>query len=178
MRPVAISVDYQKKGCGRKDTIMRVTRCLGLMLLVMTSVSGETLAAVTTSAGRPPVGAVRALAIALTHEDVVALHRGGWLEAHGQLLSTQAFPELFLSIGRTWTASNVKKDQFAVPEIRDRSLPSMSSDNPFQVLDPADLLTGGMVERPWRRAPLSYWIFVGREVGPAESVPAVAPINH
>ena len=49
-------------------------------------------------------------------------------------------------VGRTWTASNVKKDRFAIPEIRDRSQRAASSDNPFNVLDPADLVIGGMAD--------------------------------
>ena len=74
---------------------MSITGCIGLLLLAATSVSGYTSAADNASAKRPCVGEVRALAIVLSEEDVIALHRGGWLEVRGQLLSTKAFPELF-----------------------------------------------------------------------------------
>jgi hypothetical protein len=42
------------------------------------------------------------------------------------------------------------------------------------VLDPADLVTSGRVERAWLRpAPISYWLFVGHDVSQADLNAAV-----
>jgi hypothetical protein len=106
------------------------------------------------------------LAVAPTNLKTVAqLHREGWLEARGQLLSTSVYPELFEVVGRTWTRHEVKDGRFAIPEIHNRSQGRLSSDNPFGVLGPGDLVTSGKSQNAWLRpAPLSEWIFVGREV--------------
>jgi hypothetical protein len=154
-----------------KEMSLSITRSLGLTFLAVTVASGASSAADSVSVRRPRVGEVRALALTMSDEDVVAFHRGGWLEARGQLLSTRAFPELFKAIGRKWTSRHVNQDWFAIPEIDDRSQ-AMSSDNPFRVLSPADRVTAGLVERSWlRQGPLSYWIFAGRDVSHPEAVP-------
>jgi hypothetical protein len=113
------------------------------------------------------VGEVRALAIAPGNADVVnALCAGGWLAADGQLVRIQDFPELYATIGRAWTADGVRADQFAVPELHDNWRSAVSSDDPFGVLGPGDLVSSGRGTKQWEHAaPLSYWIFTGRSVG-------------
>jgi hypothetical protein len=96
---------------------------------------------------------------------IAQLHRDGWLESRGQLLSTQAYPALYGVVGRTWTSEEVVEGGFAVPDLRDNSQRSISSSNSFGVLGPGDLVTSGRPTRPWlRRSPMTYWIFVGKDV--------------
>jgi hypothetical protein len=96
---------------------------------------------------------------------VADLHHDGWLEANGQVLSASEFPELYEVLGCTWTTAGTREGRFAVPELHDRSERQVSSDNPFGVLGPGDLVTSGRPQKAWlRQAPLSEWIFVGREV--------------
>src|SRR5262249_45220011 len=118
-------------------------------------------------------GELRLLAVPATSAEVIArLHHEGWLEARGQLLSTIEFPDLFDAIGRTWTSDIVPGGRFAVPDVRYPPAPR-SSDNPFGVLGPGDLLTGGRVEkRRAKPASLSYWIFVGRDLAGTHPVEA------
>jgi hypothetical protein len=145
---------------------MRIKRCLGLTVLALVVASGYTSAADDSSAERPRVGAIRSLAIAPSNLKAVAqLHHDGWLEARGQLLATSVYPELFEVVGRTWTRNEVQDGCFAIPEIHDRSQGRLSSDNPFGVLGPGDLVTSGKPQKAWLLPnPLSEWIFVGREV--------------
>lgn len=86
----------------------------------------------------------------------------GWVEANGQLLDASRYQELYRRIGRTWTAKGVASDRFAVPKLDDATQWRRSSDNPFGVLGPGDLVSSGRA-RPVtsRRSPLSYWIFAG-----------------
>ena len=57
------------------------------------------------------------------------------------------------------------EDRFAIPEVQDHSQREISSHNPFGVLGPGDLVTSGPVAKEWLlQAPLSYWIFVGRDL--------------
>jgi len=114
---------------------------------------------------QPLVGEVRVLAIAPTNNTMIAeLHRQGWLEARGQLLSTRDFARLYETVGRAWTADGVPADEFAIPEIKDPAA-GRAPANPFGVLGPGDLITGGRVRKAWlHRAPLSYWIFAGRAI--------------
>src|SRR5262249_23460791 len=87
----------------------------------------------------PRVGEVEALAIAPgNHTAITSLHRDGWLQANGSLLKTSEFPELFSTIGRTWTARGISEDRFAVPDLHDPFQQPSSSDNPFGVLGPGD----------------------------------------
>jgi tail collar domain len=121
--------------------------------------------------GQTPVGEVRLIAVGRTSHDVTVaeLHRQGWLEAHGQLLRATQFPQLYKIIGRTWTASGVTSEWFAVPKLRDFRQASVSSDNPYGVLGPGDLVSSGLPRRITdRSSPISYWIFVGRDVSRAE----------
>jgi hypothetical protein len=145
---------------------MTITRYLGLTLLALVVSSGATSAADGSSAERPLVGEVRSLAIAPSNLNAVAdLHHDGWLEANGQLLSSSEFPELYEVVGRAWTTAETREGRFAVPELHDRSQRQASSDNPFGVLGPGDLVTSGQPQKAWlRQVPLSEWIFVGREV--------------
>jgi len=123
-----------------------------------------TAAAAEQSIRGPLVGEIRALAI--TNVDGAAaarLHEEGWLEARGQLLSTSEFPELFTTIGRTWTSDGVAENRFAVPDIVRRS--GMRSSNPFGVMGPGDLVSGGQATKSWsKQAVLSYWIYAGRAI--------------
>src|SRR5215471_16666374 len=111
------------------------------------------------------IGEVRMMAIAAENRSAVEeLHHEGWLEAHGQLLSINAFPELYRMIGRTWTSELIAEGRFAVPELNDRSH-LQNPVNPYGVLGPGDLITSGRAKGGARSFPLSYWIFVGRPVG-------------
>ena len=134
---------------------------------MLATVSAAARAADTPPA-RPQIGEVRMLAIAPDGRDAVAtLHRDGWLEARGQLLSIRAYPELFKAIGRTWTSDGVAEGRFAVPDVHDWAR-RPSSANAFGVLGPGDLVSGGRVEKGWERPyPLSSWIFAGRQVSQA-----------
>jgi hypothetical protein len=149
---------------------MRMRTCLVCSTLIF----GTSIVAVgadDSPARTPLVGEVRAIAIAPTSERAIArLHREGWLECRGQLLSDKDFPELYATVGRSWTAQEVPPDRFAVPDVNDPFPGRISSDNPFGVLGPGDLVTGGRVRKAWeRRAPLTYWIFVGRSLGSVRS---------
>lgn len=116
------------------------------------------------------VGEVRMMAIAAeNHSAIEALHRDGWLEARGEVLSTDAFPELYRVIGRTWTSESTGEGRFAVPELRDRSH-LQNPVNPFGVLGPGDLITSGRATGGAQAFPLSYWIFVGRPVAAANAL--------
>jgi hypothetical protein len=109
------------------------------------------------------VGEVRMFAVPHGDRNAAALlQREGWVEANGQLLDVGRYEELYQRIGRTWTADGVTRDRFAVPRLEDSTQRSRSSNNPFGVLGPGDLVTSGRV-RPAtsRRSPLSYWIFAG-----------------
>jgi hypothetical protein len=119
-------------------------------------------------ASSPRPGEVRAMAIATSNVDAIAqLHREGWIEARGQLLSTADFPELFRAVGRTWTAKDVAEGRFAIPDIHERTGHEISSDNPFGVLGPGDLVTSGNPQHTWLRSgELSEWIFAGKDVSP------------
>ena len=115
------------------------------------------------------IGEVRMFAVAHGNSTAAAdLQREGWVEANGQLLDIAQYQDLYRRIGRTWTASGVSTDRFAVPHLEDSTQPSRSSDNPFGVLGPGDLVTSGRV-RPVtsRRSPLSYWIFAGTHAAAA-----------
>jgi hypothetical protein len=58
----------------------------------------------------------------------------------------------------------VPEGRFAVPDVQDRSQRVLSSDNPYGVLGPGDLVTGGPALKGWlKKSPLSYWIFAGRD---------------
>jgi Phage Tail Collar Domain len=135
------------------------------------------LAAVPAMAAEKPgayVGEVRMLAVARGDRSASAqLQREGWVEANGQLLDVARHEALYQRIGRTWTAEGVARDRFAVPRLEDSTQRARSSDNPFGVLGPGDLVTSGRA-RPVtsRRSPLSYWIFAGT---PAKDVGADGP---
>jgi len=120
------------------------------------------------------VGQVRMMAIAAENRNAVdALHHQGWLEARGELLSIEAFPELYRVIGRTWTTKATAQGRFAVPELKDRSQ-VQNAVNPFGVLGPGDLITSGRAKGGVQSFPLSYWIFTGRPIAGAD--PAVTSI--
>jgi hypothetical protein len=139
-----------------------------LSTTLVTAMCGLTIAGAASVAGAQTnqiaIGQVRMMAITAENRNAVeALHRDGWLEARGQLLSIEAFPELYRVIGRTWTSDSTAEGRFAVPELKDRSQ-AQSSPNPFGVLGPGDLISSGRTKSGARSFPLSYWIFVGRPV--------------
>lgn len=76
------------------------------------------------------------------------LHHAGWLEAMGQLLSTQDFPAARAMIGRAWTADNVPSDRFALPDLRRLSADPASPDRVTAELLEGDLVTGGRTLAP------------------------------
>ena len=61
-------------------------------------------------------------------------------------------------------ALGTSEDRFAIPDLRDQSQRSVSSDNPFGVLGPGDLVTSSGVVRRRRISPVTYWIFTGQDV--------------
>jgi len=140
-------------------TIRRiVTYATALIALSSVPTSAQTF-------DRARVGEVRAFAVAPANTDAIArLHHDGWLEARGQLLPTRGFQALYKTVGRTWTADGVAEDRFAVPDVHDRSQRARSSDNPYGVLGPGDLVTSGVGRQRTRSSPLTYWIFTGRDV--------------
>lgn len=156
---------------------MRITMYLTFTVFATIVASGSVSVAADSSLRLPLVGEVRSMAISPGNKDAVAeMHREGWLEARGQLLSTGAFPELFKAIGRTWTASDVNDGRFAIPEILDRSQLEVPSEHPVGILGPGDLVTGGRAMKAWlRHAPISYWIFVGHDVSQLEGIVAAQP---
>ena len=120
------------------------------------------------------VGEVRAFAVGPGNSPVIAqLHHDGWLEARGQLLSARECQALFKIVGRTWTVDSVGEDRFAIPDLHTRSGRLASSDNPFGVLGPGDLVTSGRADRQWlRQSPITYWIFTGQDVTRLETFSA------
>lgn len=108
------------------------------------------------------VGELRLVAIDPGNPRAIdALHHSGWLEADGRLLKRVDFPDLFANIGLAWTTSKTTPERFAVPNLIDRK---SLSDNPYGVLGPGDLVTGG---RQLRKAPTpQYFIYVGKDVTP------------
>jgi hypothetical protein len=153
---------------------MKLSTTLALTFCGLTAVAGARVPNDAPSAAQARIGEVRMLAIAPDNRSVVAeLHRDGWLEARGQALPVDEFPELYKMVGRTWTAEGVAENRFAIPEISDRAQRRLSSDNPFGVLGPGDLVTSGRVAKNPPSVPLTCWIFVGRPVNVASVSGAV-----
>jgi hypothetical protein len=144
---------------------MKLSTTLALTFCGLTAVAGARVPDDARSAAQTRIGEVRMHAIAPDDQSIAAeLHRDGWLEARGQTLPVGEFPELYKVVGRTWTSEGVAENRFAIPEISDRSQRRISSDNPFGVLGPGDLVTSGRVARNRPSVPLTCWIFVGRPV--------------
>jgi len=145
---------------------MRILAALALTGYWFSAVAAAPVAGGAASEARPQIGEVRLLAIAPGNRTAAAaMHREGWIEAHGQLLIAEEFPELFTVIGRAWTSDRVAQGRFAVPNVRDRSQ-LWNAENPFGVLGPGDLIADNrMTGGPSRPAPLTWWIFAGRPVG-------------
>jgi hypothetical protein len=122
----------------------------------------------------PHVGEVREFAVAPGNDEVIAqLHRDGWLEARGQLLSASVYEALYKTVSLAWTADDVAEGRFAIPDLDDHSQRSISSDDPFGVLGPGDLVTSGRTTRQWlRTSPITYWIFTGQDVTRLEAYTA------
>jgi hypothetical protein len=134
-----------------------------LVVGFVTAISADLLAAPPTSS-EPFVGEVRVLSVA-SQSVVDRLHQSGWIEARGEILTAAEFPELFETIGRSWTADSVPLDRFAVPSLASGTLRMLTAaDNPYGVLGPGDMVTSGL-PRPTRQGPLSCWIYAGRSVG-------------
>jgi hypothetical protein len=111
---------------------------------------------------RSVIGELRLIAIDPANPLAVdALHHSGWMEADGRLLRRDDFPELFATVGLAWTKRKTAPERFAVPDLVERKS-AISSDNPYGVLGPGDLVSGG---RPLPTPPApQYFIYVGREV--------------
>jgi hypothetical protein len=136
------------------------------LAILFSSVTAIQVSAQGQPVGRPIVGEFRVLSVS-TRDAVDQLHRAGWLETRGQVVSRAAFPELFDTIGRSWTADAVPSDDFAVPLVTPRSMRVLTSaDNPYGVLGPGDTVTSGR-PGPNRQGPLACWIYVGRAVADA-----------
>ncbi len=118
-------------------------------------------------------GEIRALAVDRMNQDAIErLHREGWLEARGQLLSTVEFGMLYRQIGRAWTADSVATRYFAIPDLPE-GLRSGLLSNPGGVLGPGDLIQSGRPQRTWERAaPIAYWIFTAQDASHAMAVHA------
>src|SRR5262252_2630050 len=85
------------------------------------------------------VGEIRRLALARSDSNAVTqLHNHGWIEARGQLLTQQEFPELFTTIGESFSTRRVAPGKFALPDLEGVT---RDSRNPYNVLSAADLLT-------------------------------------
>src|SRR6476660_10244640 len=84
------------------------------------------------------VGEIRAFAIGrLTPGAVNEMHQRGWLEARGQVVSVEKFPELYRIVGRDWTAREVREQQFTIPEVSDlRFQRTVDSTNAYRALGP------------------------------------------
>jgi hypothetical protein len=153
---------------------MKFSTALALILCGLTGAGAASVSNEVPSAARPVVGEMRMIAIAPGSRTVaVELHRDGWLEARGQLLPTESFPELFKVIGRAWTSDTAAENRFAVPEVLDRLQRRDWPQNPFGVLGPGDLLTSGRAARSRPFVPLTCWIFVGRPVTAVSAFGAV-----
>jgi hypothetical protein len=116
-------------------------------------------------AASPMIGELREFALPDGNATSRAqLHQEGWIEADGRLLESSAFQPLFKAIGRSWTPATVSSDEFALPDLRNRSRRQVSSDNPYGVLGPGDLVTSGRPAMHGLSAgPITYWIFVGQD---------------
>jgi Phage Tail Collar Domain len=145
-----------------KTTI--VYRMLSFVALALFTAAWAT--ADQTQASRPVVGELRTFAVPPGDSTSrVQLHHQGWIEANGKLLEASAFEPLLKAIGRTWTPAGVSSDEFAVPDLRGRSRGRTSSDNPFGVLGPGDLVTSGRpIAKGMTSGPITYWIFTGQDV--------------
>jgi hypothetical protein len=145
---------------------MKTTLCLALGLFAMAVTPSVASAGDDATPARARVGEVRMFVLDPANRGAVeALHREGWLEARGEVLPTNAFEALFKAIGRAWTADGVTSNRFAVPDLGNRAKRSESSSsrNPYGVLGPGDLVTGGRGSRV-RPQPVAFWIFTGQDV--------------
>jgi hypothetical protein len=145
------------------NSVIRATvRGLAPAVMGLIAVVGSSNVAIAGD-GTPTVGEVRAIAVAWNNPQInQQMHRDGWLEARGQLLETKMFPELYGAIGREWTGPGADEGHFAVPSLHESSQ-QISSDNPFGVLGPGDLITSGRPQLT-RNSVLSYWIYTGKDV--------------
>jgi tail collar domain len=147
--------------------MMKSIASLLTILAVLAVRSAITLASDEGTAGRAHVGEIRAFAVARSSVDaVVRLEHEGWIEADGRLLPVAEYSALYKQIGRDWTADGVDATRFAVPDLRGLLRRLISSDNPFGVLGPGDILSAGARKPTTKRSvpPVAYWIFTGQDV--------------
>lgn len=115
------------------------------------------------------VGEIRQIALAPSDAAGVSqLHQDGWIEAQGQVLEQDAFPELFRAFGRSFSSKRVPSGQFALPDLDGATIDVR---NPFHVLDPSDLVTAGKTPADvpvLQRPTISSWIYTGRPVTGAQ----------
>jgi hypothetical protein len=145
---------------------------LVIIASIMSAIGIARVSAGDTPRSSAQVGEIRAFAIGrLNAAAVTEMHRNGWFEARGQLLSVERFPELYRVVGREWTSKDVGDQQFALPDVRDeRYQRAVDADTAYRALGPGDLITGGRTIRSSIRLhPISYWIFAGRPVNADEA---------
>ena len=139
------------------EVAMKCTKIVVMICGVLSACS-----AIAAESSAVHVGEVRMFTISRSDRDGVArLHREGWVEADGQVLGVAEYGQLYQRIGRRWTGRDVAENRFAVPRLQDSTQPKISSDNPFGVLGPGDVITSGRRPVTTRDSPLSYWIFAG-----------------
>ena len=109
----------------------------------------------------PVVGEVKAVVMDPTNgSEVRALRQQGWVHAGGQLVSIQAYPALYRTIGRKWTSPQATNDQFALPDLdpgHDQRTP-----DPYGVLG-GDAVIGGKQLSEAHAPSLRYFIYVGQQ---------------
>lgn len=112
----------------------------------------------------PLAGEIRAFAVDTSDsEAMTTLHRAGWLEAAGQVLSVQDFPEAFRMIRRSWTSNRVPADHFAVPDLRRLSRTPDEIDETTAQLLGGDRVTSGSSSKGRASARLLYCVYLGRD---------------
>jgi hypothetical protein len=148
------------------DTMKTTTVCRTLSFVALVLFAAARATADQPQASRPVVGELRTFAVPPGDSTSrLQLHHQGWIEANGELLEASAFEPLLKVIGRTWTPAGVSSDEFAVPDLRGRSRGRVSSDNPFGVLGPGDLVTSGRpIAKGMTSGPIAYWIFTGQDM--------------
>jgi hypothetical protein len=130
----------------------------GLIVVVGMGFSSVSNSAQAVLEQRSIVGELRQFALAPGNQTAIdALHMAGWIEADGRVLKQTDYPQLYSAIGRSWTSEKVNAALFAVPDLVDHL---RDSPNPYGVLGPGDLTTGGRQQK-LKPTPASF-IFAGR----------------
>jgi hypothetical protein len=147
-----------------REDIMSRTPFVFLSASSLLLMAASTVAADTFTPTTPLVGEVRVVALDPRNQSELGqLRQQGWIQADGHLVSTSEFPALYRTIGRRWTSPHVASDKFALPDLDPADVQRRAENNPFGVLGPGDLVSGGQHERRAEgTASLMYFIYVGR----------------